>query len=184
MSRTYIPLAGTGAGSAYQSGDPFGYQSAEKLRNDIALAALGVWGRNQYGGGDENFGFPVNDPPSTDWMTALNCVEFEIDNSNSQLSGSTNVVIQARVMVRVEGGSPAISVTPRIYNLTDASVPTQSGAAACSAAALDFSGTNQKQTITLTPAAGKKTYVIQVQKSADTERVWCARIAWDVYIDG
>ncbi len=79
--------------------------------------------------------------------------------------------------------SPAsgISVTPRVYNVTDASVPSQSGAAACTATADDFSGSNQKQTISFTPATGKKKYVIQVVKSADSDVVIACRGVYDVY---
>lgn len=182
MSRTFAPIAGTGPGDVYQVNDYWGYQTAETVRQALALLGLGCFGRNQYGGGDESVSFPIG--AGSGWLTALNAVEFEIDNSNSQISGSASVVIQARVMVRVDNTSPGISVTPRILNITDNTVPTQSGAATCSETAVDFSGTNQKQTITLTPATGKKKYVVQVQKSADTEAVWCARIAWDVYIAG
>jgi hypothetical protein len=152
----------------------------QPAKDNADLMALGCFARSLHGGGSEHLGFGVN--VGTGWLTAYDCVEFEIDNSNSQVSGSTNLICQVRVMVRVENA--AMSFTPRIYNFTDSSVPTQSGAAACSATATDFSGTNQKQTINLTLPAGKKRYVVQGQKSADTYQGWLARIAWDIFING
>lgn len=144
------------------------------------LLGLGVFARNLYGGGSEVVGFGVG--AGTGWLTALDCLEFEIDNTGTQVSASANLIAQVRVSVRVENAG--ITVTPRIYNITDSTVPTQSGAVACSAILTDFSGTNQKQTISLTIPTGKKKFVVQVQKSADTYQVWAAKIAWDVYING
>jgi len=174
MSRTIVTLP--------VSPDPTSFGKTthyDPLKNDIDLLALGCFGRNQYGGGSEIVGFGVG--VGTGQLQAYDSVEFEIDNTSNQISGSANVVIQVRVMVRVENAG--ISVTPRVFNITDSSVPTQSGAAACTATASDFSGTNQKQTISFTPASGKKRYIVQVAKSADTFQVWCARIAWDCFVN-
>lgn len=185
MSRTHVAIAGTGSGSAYQALDVWGYQTAEKVRNDLALAALAVWGRNIYGGGSEINGIGVG--VGTGYVTAYDSIEFEIDNTSNQVSSSSLLVCQVRLCVRVvDTISPAsgISVTPRVYNVTDSSVPTQSGAAACTATNSAFSGSNQKQTISFTPANGKKKYVVQVAKSADSDEVVCCKIAWDLYIAG
>ncbi len=180
MSRSNIAIAGSGGGGAYVALDPWGYQTAQKVKDDLALLALGCFARNLNGGGSESDGFGVG--TGTGMVTAFDCIEFEIDNSNSQVSASANIICQVLVCLRVENA--AISVTPRIYNVTDASVPTQSGAAACSAIAADFSGSNQRQTLTLTPTTGKKKYVVQVQKSADTYQVWAARISWNCFVNG
>ena len=156
----------------------------DPLKNDVDIIQLGNWCRNQYGGGDETNGLGIG--VGTGYVTALNSIEFEIDNTSGQISGSTNLVCQARVSVRVvDSVSPAsgISVTPRVYNVTDSSVPAQSGAAACTATAEDFTGSNQKQTISFTPATGKKKYVVQVAKSADSDVVIACRIAFDLYMN-
>lgn len=180
MSRTLKSLQGSGVGGAWVDGDKFKLTPHyQPLKDDLDLLMLGVLGRNVYGGGDENFSFDVG--AGTGWLTALNSLEFEIDNAGSQVSAATNLVCRVRLMLRVETGG--ITVTPRVYNVSDASVPTQSGAAATSGTDQTFTGTNQRQTLTFTPASGKKKYVVQVQKSADDEPVWCARIGWDVYID-
>jgi hypothetical protein len=171
-----VKLTGSGGGGAYVSADIVDYVWANILRVDLTLLMLGIIGRNQYGGGDDNIGILASSV--TD---ALNQGDgFEIDNTSNQLSGSTGVVIQVRVRVRVENAG--ISVTPRIYNVTDSSVPTQSGAAACTATATDFSGTNQQQTIALTPVSGKKKYKVQITPSAATYQAWASGILWDLYI--
>lgn len=148
----------------------------DPLKADIDLLLLGIIGRNQYWGGDDNVGILA--AAVTD---ALNQGDgFEIDNTGNQLSGSSGVVIQVRVRLRVEDAS--ISVTPRIYNVTDAAVATTSGAAACSATATDFSGSNQQQTLALTPASGKKKYKLQITPSAATFRAWASGILSDIYV--
>src|SRR4051812_36683710 len=38
-TRTFTALTGGGAGSAYQTGDKWGYQTAEKVRNDLDICA-------------------------------------------------------------------------------------------------------------------------------------------------
>ena len=154
----------------------------DPLKNNVDLLMLGCYARNQYGGGSETVGIGVG--VGTGYVTVQDSIEFEIDNSNSQVSNTTNLVCQARICLRVTNTvSPAsgISVTPRVYNVTDASVPTQSGAAACTSDDDTFAGSNQKQTISFTPATGKKKYVMQVAKSSDLDNVIACRIAFDVY---
>jgi hypothetical protein len=171
-----VKLTGTGVASAYVAADPFGYQSAEKMRNNFNLLMLGIIGRNQYWGGDDNIGILAS--TATDVLNQGD--GFEIDNTGNQLSGSSGVVVQVRIRLRVENA--AISVTPRIYNVTDAAVATTSGAAACSATATDFSGSNQQQTLTLTLANGKKKYKVQITPSAATYQAWASGVVSDIYI--
>ncbi len=171
-----VKLTGSGTANAYVTGDPFGYQSAEKLRSDLNLLMLGIISRNQYGGGDDVTGILAS--VATDVIGQGD--GFEIDNTSNQLSGSSGVVIQVRVRLRVENA--AISVTPRIYNVTDSSVATTSGAAACSATATDFSGSNQQQTLALTAVSGKKKYKVQITPSAATYQAWASGVLWDLYI--
>jgi hypothetical protein len=180
MSRTFIPLPTftPGANTPVEI-DNF----LQPAKDNADLLALGCFARNLYGGGSEINGIGVG--VGTGYITAYDAIEFEIDNTSNQLSGSANLVCRARICLRVvDTVSPAsgIAVTPRVYNVTDLSVPTQSGAAACTATADDFSGSNQKQTITFTPANGKKKYVVQVVKSSDDDLVIACKIAWDVYI--
>jgi hypothetical protein len=185
MSRTFDRLTGSGVGGAYQATDYFGFQSAQKLKNMLDLLGLGCFFRNLYGGGSETLGLAIG--VGTGYVRALEQIEIEIDNTGNQVSNADDLICQVTVCVRAGATtSPpgVISVTPRVYNLTDTSVPTQSGAAACSATAEDFSGTSSAQTISFTPAAGKKKYIVQVAKSADVEEVFCARIAWSVYSNG
>ncbi len=171
-----VKLAGGGAFSAFVSADIVDYVTFNTLRVDLNLLMLGIISRNQYGGGDDNTGILASS--ATDVLHQGD--GFEIDNTGNQLSGSTGVVIQVRVRVRVENAG--ITVTPRVYNVTDSSVPTQSGAAACSATATDFSGSNQQQTIALTPVSGKKKYKVQITPSAATYQAWASGVLWDLYI--
>ncbi len=173
---TFVNIGGTGAFSTFVSGDRFGVQTANKLQLDLRLLALGLVGRNQYGGGDDSLGILAS--IATDVIGQGD--GFEIDNTGNQLSGSSGIVIQVRVRLRVENA--AISVTPRIYNVTDAAVATTSGAAACTATATDFSGSNQQQTLALTPVSGKKKYKVQITPSAATYQAWASGVLWDCYI--
>ncbi len=148
----------------------------DPMKNNFDLLMLGIIGRNQYWGGDDNIGILA--AIATDVLGQGD--GFEIDNTGNQLSGSSGVVVQVRIRLRVENA--AISVTPRIYNVTDAAVATTSGAAACAATATDFSGTNQQQTLALTLASGKKKYKVQITPSAATYQAWASGVMSDIYI--
>jgi hypothetical protein len=180
MSRTFDRLAGSGVGGTYLALDPFGYQSAQKMKDLLDLLGLGCFFRNLYGGGSETNGLGVG--VGTGSVRVLDSIEIEIDNTGSQVSNADDLICEVQICVRVQNA--AISVTPRVYNLTDSSVPTQSGAAACSATAPDFSGTNSQQTISFTPASGKKKYIVQLAKSADIYQVFGARLVWNCYSNG
>ncbi len=138
-----------------------------KLRNDLNQAASGTFGRSHFVGGSLTRGLVT--AAATD---VLDSIDFEIDNTSSYVSGTSGITVTVTVWVRVENA--AISVTPRIYNVTDSGVATTSGAAACSATALDFTGTDSKQTLVLTLAAGVKKYRLQITPSAATYQVWAA----------
>jgi hypothetical protein len=96
-------------------------------------------------------------------IDAYDYLDIEIDSDD--VDGKT---VQARVEVRV--GNSGISVTPQIYNVTDASVEVTGSA--CSATNADYSGTDQKQTLTITPASGVKKYRLRLTPSANTHPVW------------
>ena len=83
---------------------------------------------------------------------ALDYVDVEIDGTNA--GGTT---YQARVEVRI--GRTGLTITPRILNVTDATVA--GTGVARSAANADYTGTNQRQTIALTIASGIKKYRLQ-----------------------
>lgn len=169
-------ISGSGGGGLYVAGDPFGYQTANKLRDNFILLARGIISRNQYWGGDDNVGLI-----STTIVDALNQGSgFEIDNSGGQLSGSSGVVIQVRCRLRVGDGS--ISITPSVYNVSDAATVTSTGGAACSAINLDFSGANQEQTLVFTPASGVKRYRLQGTPSAGVVQFWISGIMSDIYV--
>lgn len=171
-------ISGSGAAGAYVAGDPFGYQTANKIRDNFILLARGIIGRNQYWGGDDNTGLYLVSAP----VDALNQGSgIEIDNTGGQLSGSSGIVIQVRTRLRVEDVS--ITVTPEVYNITDGAIVTSTGGAACSAINLDFSGSNQEQTLTFTPASGVKRYKVRGNVSASSVfQVWISGILGDIYI--
>lgn len=133
--------------------DVFGYQSANRIReNLIALASARL---TYYLGGSRT----VSVPQVASAQDAVDWVDIELDGTN--LGGFTK---QLRVEVRV--GNAATSVTPKLRNVTDG---TDAGTGvACSATNADYSGTNQKQTITVTIASGVKKYRLQLTPSNTT----------------
>lgn len=133
--------------------DAFGYQSANRLReNLIALASSRL---TYYLGGSRT----VSVAQVASAQDAINWVDIELDGTN--MGGLTK---QLRVEVRV--ANAATSVTPKLRNVTDA---TDAGVGvACSATNADYSGTNQKQTITVTIASGVKKYRLQLTPSNTT----------------
>ena len=129
--------------SAYILDQVFGYQTANLLRaNAIALASRTAL----YGlGGSRITALPqvASAQDAVDWR------DVEIDSTN--LAGFT-----ARLRVECRVMNAATSVTPKLRNVTDS---TDAGTgAACSATNSDYSGTNQKQIVAVTLAAGVKKY--------------------------
>lgn len=151
-----------------------GYQSANKLKNNIVSLASTRVGRS-LGGSRTAPNFAVVDPntfrlrskyPGLGPHDAESYLDVEIDQT--LMSGLT---VRARVEVRTN--NPGVSITPKIRNVTDA---TDAGTgAACTATAADFSGTNQKQTITITLASGIKKYRLMYTLGAHALEAdtWC-----------
>lgn len=181
MSRTFNPIVGGGAGGAYQVNDPFGFQTAEKLRNDLALLALGCFQRNVFAGGSQDFWLDASASGDFDLPSWL---PIEADNSNSQISGSSSVIVQFRYFLRVSNAG--ITATPKVYDITAGAAATISGAVACSTTLEDFSGANQQQTVTLTLPAAKHQFKPRVTiggSPATGYRVWGLAM-YDCYING
>lgn len=144
----------------------FGYQSANKFRENLIVLASRRSGRS-LGGSRTMPQDPAFDPDigflgkhvSLGPNDALDFIDIEIDGTNQG-----GITYQARVEVRIAGNAAGMTITPKIRNVTDgvdAGVGT-----ACSASAGDFSGTNQKQTIALTIATGVKKYRLQYTLSS------------------
>lgn len=133
--------------------DVFGYQSANRIReNLIALASARL---TYHLGGSRTVAVPL----VASAQDAIDFIDIELDGTN--LGGFTK---QLRVEVRV--ANAATSVTPKLRNVTDG---TDAGTGvACSATNADYSGTNQKQTITVTVATGVKKYRLQLTPSNTT----------------
>lgn len=170
---------------------PFGAQTSgsdltksvhwDPLTDTINLIMLGVLGRNIFAGGSQDFWLDASSAGDFDLPSWL---PIEVDNLNSQISGSTNIVVQFRYFLRVSSAS--ISATPKIFDITANAAATISGAAACSATAEDFSGANQQQTISLTLPAAKHVYKTRVTVAgAPTAgmRVWGLAM-YDCYVNG
>lgn len=134
-----------------------GYQTANKIKGNIIALASGRL--THYLGGDRLRAVP-NVASAQD---AINYIDIELDGT--QLAGFT---IQLRVEVRT--ANAGTSVTPKLRNVTDS---TDAGTGvACSATNTDYTGTSQKQTITVTLAAGVKKYRLQLTPSNTTNDVF------------
>lgn len=161
--------------SAFVLDQVFGYQTANKIRENLITNIAARRGRF-LGGTRELPNQAVFDPaimkirskyPGLGPFDAENWVDVEIDAT--ELTGLT---VQARVEVRTN--DPGVSITPKIVNATDSSDIVVG--AACTEGAVDYSGTNQKQTLAMTGllTAGIKKYRLQYTLGAlaavDT---WC-----------
>lgn len=168
LTGVHLPWNGPGGGAWIGNNtEHVTATSMNKVRNDLNMMASGTFGRSHSVGGSLTRGLVT--AAATDVLDAL---DFEIDNTSSYVSGTSGITISVTVWVRVENAG--ISVTPRIYNVTDAGVATTSGSAACSATTADFTGTDSKQTLLLTLAAGVKKYRLQITPSAATYQVFAA----------
>ena len=151
-----------------------------KVRESLNFLARGHVALNQQLGGSMLFAVraeATGDIILPDWRPLL------LTNVSSRFSGSTDKVAQVRFLCRVSNAG--INVTPKIYNLTDAADATVSGTAACSATNEDYSGSNQRQTITLTVPAGTKEFQPRLTIAGTPAAgylVWGVAIA-DTYIN-
>ena len=135
----------------------FGYQSANKLRDN--LLALASRRANYYLGGSRAVALPLDSTA----QNAVDYVDVELDSTN--LAGFT---VQARVDVRA---GAATGIQPKIRNVTDG---TDAGmGVACVATNADYSGTSQQQTITVTLAAGVKKYRLMGIPANTTDGTYC-----------
>lgn len=101
--------------------------------------------------------------PGTAYEKVLHANPFQVPSA-VEATGTW----KARVYLKCEDA--AVTITPKIRNLTDASDAVVGSA--CSGTADDYSGTNQNQLLTFTPAVGKL-YELQAIKSADAKECFC-----------
>ncbi len=158
------------------------------LLDDLDLFMLGITQRNVPLGGSDTIGIPAE---STGDVDLLNWTPLEIDNTNSQISNFSDLnggVLVRRLRYLVRVSNAAISVTPKaLYGPTITSllsVVGLSGAAACSATAADYTGTNSYQLITMTIPPGLNIVKCQATISGTVAvgyQVW-ARAFYDCYI--
>jgi hypothetical protein len=139
--------------AAYVLDQVWGYQGANRHReNLIALASRRA---TYHLGGSRSVSIPLVAAA----QDAQDYVDVEIDGTN--LGGFT---AQARIECRTMAAGT--SITPKVRNMTDG---TDAGTGvACTATAADYSGANQKQTITVTLASGIKKYRLQGTPSNTT----------------
>lgn len=141
MSRTFTPLTGGGAGSAYQAGDKWGYQTAEKVRQGLDIAMY--FGREFDLGGDER--------P----MTITTPGTFQAVNGSRRLShdGDNDGSLTLEAVVSYYTSNAATSVQVRVRNLTDSSN--------AATGTLSTATSRTDETLTLTLASGVKSYELQ-----------------------
>lgn len=137
--------------AAYLFDQPFGYQSANKFReNMIALASAKI---THFLGGSRSVSLPL----VASVQDAVDYIDIELNGTN--LGGFT---IQVRVECRTDNA--ATTITPKLLNVTDAT----DAATGVACASTTFSGLNGTQTLTATIAAGVKKYRLQGTPSNNT----------------
>jgi hypothetical protein len=138
-TRTYDPLTGGGAGSVYQAGDKWGYQTAEDVRNNEDIAAY-LMGHLDLGGDERGI---------------LSASYVPVNGSRRfSLNGSSLGGVTLEAVVSYYTSNAATSVTVRVRNLTD-STDAEEGT-------LSTATTRTDEVLTLTLAAGIKSYELQV----------------------
>lgn len=118
------------------------------LRATLDALMNGVIQRNVFAGGT----FEI-DASSSGNFDLPGWIPIQIDNTGNRISGfsdSGGAALVCRFRYLLYVSDAAVTVTPRIFDITANAAATISGAAACSATALDFSGSNQQQNISLT----------------------------------
>jgi len=132
--------------AAYVLDNVFGYQGANRHRENLIVLSSR---RAVYPlGGSRSVSLPL----AATAQDAESWIDVEIDGTNQ--GGMTG-----RLRVECRTANAATSVTPKLRNVTDS---TDAGiGVACTATNADYSGANQKQTITVTIASGVKKYRLQ-----------------------
>jgi hypothetical protein len=100
-------------------------------------------------------------------------IDVELDGTEFQ----TGATVRARVEVR--SANAGTSITPKIRNVTDSTDAVVG--AACTASDADYSGSNQKQTLSFTPASGVKKYRLQFTNSNATNGAYGAPSYLEVF---
>ncbi len=150
-TRTFTPITGGGAGGAFIAGDRFGYQTVEKIRNDLDIA--GYLGGHLDLGGDERGILSAS-------YTGVNGAR-SFDLNGDSLGGMT---LEAVVFYYTANASTTVNV--RVRNTTDSSnAGTIAGASAAT--------TVTREVVTLTLASGIKTYRLEVTGSDALNGVYC-----------
>jgi len=158
------------SGTAFTKPDKWRLYHAEQTRQDLALLGKGQTSRCQFVGGSTLFwirqAYPVD---------LIDAIDFTIDNTQEQWSGSADVVVPITFYLRcVSWGSTA--VTPRVWNVTKRQVAPLADAFECFAFEYDWSGLKQKQVTWLTLASGVNTYRVQQQTNNGNNPVMA--MAW------
>ena len=152
-TRTYTALTGGGAGSVYQTGDKWGYQTAEKVRNDLDIAAY-LCGHFDLGG-DER---PMTVTTPATYQAANGARTFDLNGDS--VGGMT-----LEVVLFSYTSDGATSVTPRLRNTTDGSTAAQGAAVTATSVS--------REVVTVTLASGIKTYRLEWTASNTTNPVYC-----------
>ncbi len=135
--------------SAYAVGDPFGYQTAEKIRQDLDL--LAYCGLTADLGGSEDVGIVTG---AATWQPVRSYREFTLNGDS--LGGMT---LEAVVFYKTSNAGQAVQV--RLRNVTDSST------AATGTSSTSTSVT--KETLTVTLASGDKNYRLEVLGGASLD---------------
>lgn len=158
--------------TAYALDDAFGYQSANRFRENLLVLGSKHSGR-ALGGSRHIPNNPVADlvtgalrskNPGVGPFDAHDYIDVEIDGTHQ-----TGVTFEANVQVRV--GMHGQSITPRIWNLTDGSAA--GTGVACTSGDPSYNGANQKQTIALTILPGLNIYRLQYTLGRPSGDTWC-----------
>lgn len=106
--------------------------------------------------------------PGSSYQRIVNAVPLYIPAARE-----TGGIWRARVFAVCEDA--AVTITPKVRNVTDGTDAVTGSA--CSGTAAAWTGTNQIQTLTFTPTAAKA-YEVWATKSADTKECWLVAV-WE-----
>jgi hypothetical protein len=149
-SRTFTPLTGTGAGSAYQLNDKWGYQTAEKVRNGLDVANY-IAGHLDLGGDERGI-------LSASYVPVNGYRSFDLNGDS--LGGMTLEVVFFTYTTNA-----ATSATPRLRNTTDSTTAAQGAAVTATSVT--------REVVTATIASGIKTYRLEVIGGNATNGILC-----------